>query len=323
MSDDLSSSELHHAFAEAAQNYLASRRERVKPFTRHYFSFKGALRLNRKALGKDLLRTPANIAWMPPYLFSRGAAAASHKLGMERAARFLGKLPPGFKTDVEKEVEWLIYSEFLELPIEQENRRCTKDALLEELLVHPSISPLLVSELEKLNELAQQQGFRQKLEAFLRTYTASRTAAAELSGNLLNLAAGVAMFQKFTPGALSMGNAAAAAIAHHLAVSNFILGSTLGSVYYGIFPATVSTGLLVSTVGGLMVMLSILTSFSGIITDPIQQALGLHDRKLYKLVDALEKELKKENKGYRIYDAYASRVLDLLDLLKTATRTLA
>lgn len=314
---------IHAAVSDATRNYLIERRTRVAPFTRRHFSFKGAWRINQRAFGKDLLRTPANVLWAVPQLLAQGGAALSRKLRFENLARQLERLPPGFKTDVEREVEWLIYSELLELPFTQDNRRCTRDALLEEILAHPVIRQLLIPELQRLDQLAHQQNFRQRLEEYLTTYTTSRTAAADLSGSLLSLAAGVAAFKQFTPGAMAIGGAAATAIANQLAVANFALGSTLGSLYYGVFPAAASTGLLVATTGGLIAALGVLSALAGVMTDPLQQLLGLHERKLLKLLDALEQELTGQGNNYRLHDAYAARIFDLWDLLQTTTRALA
>ena len=313
---------IHEAVTEATRCYLASRREKVRPFTKQHFGPRGALRLNRLALGKDLVRAPANVFWAGPYLLARGGSAVCRRLGLPGAATRLERLPPGFKTDVEKEVEWLIYSELLELPWTQGERRCLKDALFEEILAHPVISDLLTPELIRLDELAQQPAFRQRLADSLQVYTASRTAAAELAGTLLNVAAGVAAFQKLTPGTLALGNTAAATLAHSLAVSNFILGPTLGSLYYSLFPAAVPAGLLAGTLGGLMLAMGVIMAGAGVIADPVQQALGIHDRKLLKLIDALEAELLQTGKGYRLHDAYVARVFDLWDWLQTATRHL-
>jgi hypothetical protein len=314
---------IHAAVSEATRCYLVERHTRVAPFTRRHFSFKGAWRINRRALGKDLLRTPANVLWAVPQLLAQGGAVLGRKLGFEPLARQFERLPPGFKTDVEREVEWLIYSELLELPFVQNDRRCTKDALLEEILAHPAIHQLLIPELQRLDQLAHQQNFRQRLEEYLTTYTTSRTAAADLSGSLLSLAAGVAAFKQFTPGALAIGGAAATAIANQLAIANFVLGSTLGSLYYGLFPAVASTGLLAVTTGGLIAALGVLSALAGVITDPLQQLIGLHERKLLKLLDALEQELTGQGNNYRLHDAYAARIFDLWDLLQTTTRTLA
>lgn len=323
MLDEALIARIHAAVTEATRGYLADRRARVGPFTQKHFSFRGALRINRRALGKDLLRTPANVLWVIPHLLARGAGALSRKLRLNMVAQQLARLPPGFKTDVEREIEWLIHSELLELPFTQDGRQCGRDALLETILAHPAISALLIPELIRLDDLARRQDFRQRLEDYLTTYTSSRTAAADLSGSLLSLAAGVAAFKQFTPGAIAIGGATASAIANHLAIANFLFGPALGSLYYGIFPATASAGLLVATTGGLLLALGVLSACVGVITDPLQQALGLHERKLLKLLDALEAELTGQGAGYRLHDAYVARIFDLWDLLQTATRTLS
>ena len=315
-----SSTEIGIAVKEAVGSYLKTRRERVRPFAERHFSLRGAMRLNRRALGKDFLRTPANVAWAIPYLASRVGASVARRLGARRAADRIRQLPPGLKTDVEREVEWLIYSELLELPYVQGSRGCSRDALFEEILAHPTINGLLLPALVKLDELARTRAFRNNLEVHLRSYTASRTAAADLSGSLLNLAAGAAAFQQFTPGTVGMGTTAATALAQHLAVSNFALGPALGALYFGYFPASASVGLLVATTGGLVLALGVLTACAGLVTDPLQQALGLHQRRLFKLLDALENALIGEDRGLTIRDAYVARVFDLWDLLQTATR---
>ena len=322
MLDDTQVARIHAAVIEATRRYLADRRARVGPFTRKHFSFRGALRINRRALGKDLLRPPANVMWAVPQLLARGGAILSRKLRLNSVARRLERLPAGFKTDVEREIEWLIYSELLELPFARDGRRCSRDALLEEVLAHPTISELLIPELLRLDELAQRQNFRQRLEDYLITYTSSRTAAADLSGSLLSLAAGVAAFKQFTPGAMAVGSVTATAIANQLAIANFLLGPSLGSLYYSVFPATASAGLLVATTGGLLLALGVLSAGAGVITDPLQQAFGLQERKLLKLLDALEAELTEQGNGYRLHDAYAARIFDLWDLLQTTTRAL-
>ena len=322
MADADLTTRIHAAVTEATRQYLAERRVRVDAFAQRHYSFRGALRVNRRALGLDLARTPANVLWAIPHLLARGGAKLSRALRLERFAHCLDRLPAGFKTDVEREIEWLIYSELLELPFDQGERRCTRDALLETILAHPTISELLIPELLRLDELAHHQNFRQRLEDYLLTYTSNRAAAADLSGSLLSLAAGVAAFKQFTPGTMAIGSVAAAAIANHLAIANFVLGPTLGSLYYGFFPATASAGLLVATTGGLMLALGVLSAGAGVIADPLQQALGLHQRKLMKLLDALEQALTSQGGDYHLHDAYVARVFDLWDLLQLTTRAL-
>ncbi|HXH04558.1 MAG TPA: DUF6635 family protein [Candidatus Competibacteraceae bacterium] len=310
--------QLEQVFRQAVDDYLAARRARIDDFCRRHFSPAGAWRLNRRALGKDLLRTPANVLWAGPYLLTRGAGALLGRLGWRELAQRIERLPPGLRTDVERELEWRIHCELLELPCRQEEREYASDALFAALLARPEVGNWLRPELLELHHRAREPAFRERLAAHLATYTASRTAAAELSAVLLNLAAGVAAFKSLTPGTLAMGGAMANAVAQQLAVANFALGSSLGGLYYSAFPASASLGLLTATTGGLLVALGVVSALAGVVTDPLQQALGLHRRKLHKLLDALEGELKGEQRGLAIRDAYVARLFDLLDLLQAA-----
>ena len=68
--------------------------------------------------------------------------------------------------------------------------------------------------------------------------------------------------------------------------------------------------------------MAIITSFTGIITDPIQAKLGLHQKRLNKFVNSLEKELKGiGDSKFEIKDQYLARVFDILDMVKTAAAT--
>lgn len=307
---------------DSARHYIAGRRTKVASFCARHFSGRGAWRINRKALGHDLWRTPANILWAPPYLASRVLASIFRRFGWKTGADRLKKLPPGLQTAVAREVEWLVYTELLELPIVQAQRSSSRDALLESILSHEKVASLLLPELGRLNSLGQKPAMREKLEQFLATYTTHRIAAADLAGSLLQLAAGAAAFQKFTPGTLALGSAAAAVLAQQMAIANFALGPALGSLYYGLFPVSASAGLLAATVGGLMLTLGVFAALTGIVTDPLQQAMGLHERRLRKLLDALEKALIGEAADFRLRDAYAARVFDIIDLVRSAVRAL-
>ena len=70
MSDEVVVAQIRAAVNDATRCYLAERRARVAPFTRRHFSFRGALRINRWALGKDLLRTPTNVLWSIPVSYT-------------------------------------------------------------------------------------------------------------------------------------------------------------------------------------------------------------------------------------------------------------
>ena len=224
------------AFDRAIAAYIRSRKEKVPAFVARYFSFKGALQLNKKAFGADLCKVPLNVAWSVPYLGMKVSAA---------------------------------------------------------------------------------------LEKNLVEYAKSRTAAADLAGNIITLSTGVAAFGQVTPGALTAGNTLAAVIANQIAVSNFLLGPTLGGFYYTVFPAAASTTLIAASTGALVMALAVLTSFSGIVTDPVQSRLGIHKRRLLRLIDSLDGQLRGDDESrLKIRAQYYARVFDLLDLLRRASRTL-
>jgi hypothetical protein len=71
-----------------------------------------------------------------------------------------------------------------------------------------------------------------------------------------------------------------------------------------------------------MAALAILTSFSGVVTDPIQHKLRLHQRRLFRFIDSLDRELRgKGDSKFHIRDQYVARIFDLLDLIKRAAKT--
>jgi hypothetical protein len=208
----------------------------------------------------------------------------------------------------------------LELPLRQDTRESTRDALLEQVAADAVIADLARPELAVLGELAGSPGIRAKLDEFLTVYTHSRAAAAELSASLLSLTAGAVTFRRITPGSVALGQAVAGAIARHVAVARFVLGPSLGSVYYAAFRAAGSAGLVFAGVGGLMLALGTVSALTGIVTDPVQQALGLHERRLQQLLDALERELVGESGSFHLREAYLARVFDIVDLIRAAVR---
>ena len=307
---------------KAIIKYIKSRKQKIPTFVKKNFLFKGAFKINKKAMGKDLIKGPFNIFWSLPYTGFKISSAVMRKIGIKKIPSLLDKLPHGFETKVQQEIKWLIYTELLEIPYSQKDRSSKKDVLFEYILNQAEISVLFVKPLSEIKAKSKDPRFRNLLEDNLQEYASSRTAVADLSGSIISLAIGSSVFKKMTPGAMATGGAIATSIAQNAAISNFFLGSTLGSIYYSVFPVTASMGLLVASIGSIMAALSIVTSFIGIITDPIQVGLGIHQRRLRKFVDAIEMELKdKSDVKYQLKDRYVARILDLLDIIKTAAST--
>lgn len=309
------------AVNKGIDKYIQDRKAKVPSFVNAHFSFKGALKIHRKAVGKDLYRAPLNILWLIPLTAAKASALLLKKVGADKLSANLNRIPPGIQTDVQKEINWLIYTELLELPYRQDTRESTKDALLEEILKDPNISAIMAGYLNEIGKKSTAPGFRQTLERNLQEYATNRIAAADLAGSIITLSTSYITLHKALPGALMSGSAAAAAIAEQTAISNFWLGTTLGKWYYSLFSVTASTGLVISATASIIAGLALLTTFTGIITDPLQSKLGLHQKRLYKFLDALHDELLGVNNSeYKIKDQYIARVLDIIDLLIAALR---
>ncbi len=312
---------VEQALRRGIERYIQSRKAKVPEFVARYFSVRGAWQLHRKALGRDLYRAPLNLIWAGPWLVLQALSGTCRRLRFEGVSRRLDRLPKGFKTEVQRQVEWLIYTELLELPFQQGERQSHQDALLAEILAEPALARICEDYLDAIRRKVDEPGFRKTLEHNLAQLAVARLAAADLAASIVSLAAGYAAFQQATPGAVAGGTALAGAIAHHLAVSSFWLGPTLGAWYYSIFPATASAGLIVASTGAVMAALAVVSTLAGIVIDPLLAVTGLHRRRLEKFIDRLGNELL----GYgesrlKIHDHYLARVFDILDLLKTAAQ---
>jgi hypothetical protein len=120
---------------------------------------------------------------------------------------------------------------------------------------------------------------------------------------------------------MTLGPALAATLAQQTAIASFPLGSTLGGLWYSAFPVAASPALVAGLTGGLMLGAAVLSAFAGILTDPVQRRLGLHGRRLERLLAALEREWVEGHEGaFVVRDHYAARLLDLVDLLASLWR---
>jgi hypothetical protein len=138
---------------------------------------------------------------------------------------------------------------------------------------------------------------------------------------MLSLGGGAAAVHKMTPGMVTLGSALAAALAQQSAIAAFPLGATLGSLWYALFPATASATLVAGLSGGLIIGAAALSAFAGLVTDPVQRRLGIHRRRLARLVLALEREWLDGAEGsFGVREHYVARLLDLFDVLATAWR---
>lgn len=142
----------------------------------------------------------------------------------------------------------------------------------------------------------------------LEDYTGTRSAVSEITTTLIVLFSGALLFHTATPGLASLAPKVSNMLAHSNAVTSFPLGQTLGSVWYSVFPVGIPIWFIVATGFVLAMIASLVTTFAGIVADPIQAALGTHRRRLTRLVrrvhaaDAGAAGIEKEHLVARIGD---------------------
>ncbi|SNS93589.1 hypothetical protein SAMN05421757_104416 [Tropicimonas sediminicola] len=220
---------------------------RTDLFVRRHFGFRGSLRLHRAALGWDLLAAPVNVVLAPVFLLSRLIALAFRAIGLGGASRWLLDRPIFIHSSLARAVEALVEAE------------------------------LWQSE-EPLND--RQHGL-------LRDYTAVRTSVSEIFTTLVVLSLGIFVFRHATPGIVSLAPLVSDYVSHSAAVANFPLGRGLGQAWYAAFPPAIPVWKVLAVGVGLAVVASLVTTFAGILADPIQARLGIHRRRLLRLQYAL------------------------------------
>ncbi len=295
---------------EAAARYCAARRERIDAFVDRTFSLRGTLGLHRHALGWDLLRSPANLALSAPHLAARVSAGLARRAGLAPAADWLDSRRYFLKTAVARELEWRLFTELLELPIRQGERVSVRDALADEILKDPRIAG------GGADAPPTPAAFRAWLAGATGTYEGTRVSAADLTTAAVSAGVGALAFKKLTPGMMSLGPAAAHMLVQNAAIAGFPLGSGAGALWYGVFPAAAPAALSIGLTGGMMAAGAVVGAFAGIVTDPVQRALGLHQRRLRRLVDCLERELTGQGESrFAVRDHYVARTLDVIEAL--------
>ena len=181
----------------AARRYCEARRAMIDAFVDRTFSLPGTLRLHRRALGWDLLRSPANLALSAPHLAARVSAGLARRTGLAPAADWLDSRRYFLQTDVAREIEWRLYTELLELPFRQGERVSTRDALAEEILRDARIGEAGTG---APPSPAREEAFRAWLAGAAGTYEGTRVSAADLTTAAVSAGVGAVAFKKLTPG---------------------------------------------------------------------------------------------------------------------------
>ena len=309
----------------AIRRYVADRRAAIDGFIDTHFCLRGALRIHRHAIGFDMVRAPINVAAGVATVGKRGLAYGLKRAGADRAAGWLDDRQLFLRTKVGQEIEWLVVTDFLGLPLEQPGRSTSRDALIETILADPQVQQRLEDMLTAIDRRAGEVAFRRRVTEAMVEYVGSRSAAADVTTTLFTAAAGMAAYHQFTPGVAALSGSIAGSLAKTAAISNFWAGSWVGGLYYSVFSAPASPLLAAGVFSGLLVPLAMLTAFAGVVADPVQRRLGLHRRRLAKMVDVLEQNLLgRADARFVVRDHYAARLFDVMDwssvLLRLAAR---
>ena len=219
---------------------------------------------------------------------------------------------------MDREIEWRIWTELLELPFDQGDRMNTRDALAETMMADPRLHAAIAEPLAEIARHSDDPNMRRRIEETIAAYTGTQAAAADIVGAMVNVGAGYLAAQQLTS-VWTLGPVLAAAAADHVAVSGFPLGATMGGLWYSMFPASASLALTGAVTLGLAATGAVVVAFAGLLADPAQRALGLHRRRLNGMLDTLERGFKGESEArFAPRDHYVARIIDFVDLVRVA-----
>lgn len=258
------------------------RRAEVDAFVARHFTWPGTVRLHRAALGLDVLRAPVNVVMSPLLLLMRLVAWVVRRLGLARAADWLAGRQLILRTDVAARVEAAVLTELLRVPDAALAR--SRDAQTRAILAAPEYRAALRSR----ESVAEAQAMAERISAAVAEYSGTRSAIAEFTSALFALTLGAIVFQAVTPGLLSMAPGVAQSMTYATAVAEFPLGATLGTGWYAVFPVGPSPERVATTVVALVAAGSVVAAFAGTLADPVQAKLGIHRRRLLRLLDRVE-----------------------------------
>ncbi len=322
------------AAAEAAA-WSAAAAGRVDGFVDRHFRLRGTMRLHGAALGGDMLRAPVNLLLAPVHALVRLLALIAAGLGARRLALWLRGRRILLRTRVGARVERAVVTELLGLPwpavaagadhaaVDHEAAdQGTTDheaAVLRAILSAPQLRAALRRQGDP--EAVTAQG--QRLARMVADYAGTRAAVAEIVTALVLLMVGAVVFRALTPGMISLAPELAGVMAHGAAVADFPLGRALGGLWYGVFPVGVSPWLMAGTVVALVMLGAVMAAFAGVLADPVQARLGLHQRRLRRLIRAMAAEVAAgQGRGFAAHEHALARAMDVWDAVTSLLRAL-
>lgn len=300
-------------------DYFETRRANVDGFVARHFTWPGTLRLHGAALGWDILRAPLNVLLSPVLVLTRLAAWLCRRAGWRGGADWLARRRILLRTSVARRIEALIVTDLLDLPLDDGAAARDPQALARAVLAAPQLREMFRTR----STVDEAEGLGQRIAGALGEYASTRSAVAEMTTTLCVLLIGALAFQALTPGMISMAPGVADAVARTNAINAFPLGQTMGGMWYGAFGAGAPPWLVSVTIAVLVMIGSVFAAFAGVLADPVQVRLGIHRRRLHRLLDTLEVELVGHgDKPFVAREHFFARFLDFWDAAASAVRIL-
>lgn len=304
---------------DAIGRYAETRRARVPAFVKDTYSWKSAPSLHKHALGWDLVRAPANVVLGGVTGVARLGGLAARTVGARSLGTRLGRFQVMLDTDVGREVVWRMHADLLAIPYHQSGRKSGRaslaDALFDEIIGDPRVTAHVESAMQIIAAESDKRGFQKRLNAALTEYIGQRAPATDITAAFMTAAVGYAAYHKATPGLVSLSSTVAASLTQTLAVSSFWAGPWAGGLYYAVAGAPAASAVLTAGVfAGLAVPAAALTALAGLVADPIQASTGLHQRRLVRLINTLEHNLKTDQDArLPLRSHYVARLADVWD----------
>ncbi|MEC7762963.1 MAG: DUF6635 family protein [Pseudomonadota bacterium] len=221
----------------------------IRRFVRETFGLRGTLRLHRAALGGDLIRAPLNVILAPVFLIVRLTAGLARLLRLRGVANWLSA---------------------------------------RHILLSTRVSALVAKDVTRFFATLDGHGIgpggsAEETRAAVDAYVSTRSAVAEMVTLVVVIMSGFLLFHTATPGLVSLAGPFADLGAQTLAIDRFPLGPGLGRVWYGLFPAALPVWMIALVFMALSVISAFVTTFAGLVADPVQVATGTHRRRLERL----------------------------------------
>ena len=285
------------------EDYFTEARARIESHVASTFSFAGSARLHRRALGLDILCVPLNVVLAPLHAVLRLVALLMRVVRLRRASCLLGRIHLILPTRTARAVEEGLLEHVFALT--GGPGRSIVDRVAE---APPLRDDASLSEAETRRRA-------ERAAATIKTYTGTRSAVAEMTTVLLTICFGAWLFHRLTPGMQSLAPALADTYAMDAAIGNFPLGRGLGGLWYGAFPVGASPLAIVTVALMPLVTAAVVTAFAGILADPVQTRLGVHQARLLRLVTAVERDMTgSDTAPFAAREHLYARVFDIADI---------